>query len=373
MNDSVSDTQLIHRIAFSRLKGVNSLLAGELLSRVGSEEQFFSSSTQCLSALMGYTNKIFDAGYRASLIEGARREADFIASSGITPLYFADPRYPDRLRHCDDAPLMLYSLGNIDFSNGLTIAIVGTRHATPYGINFTTRLISDLAARVDRPITIVSGLAFGIDIAAHRQAMKEGLSTIAVLAHGLNTIYPSVHRADAAEIARSGGALLTEYGSDSPVHKGNFVARNRIVAGLCDCLVVAESAEKGGALITANLAFDYQRDVFALPGRTSDRYSQGCNRLIARNTAALIQDADQLIDAMGWPLKSVEPEQKTLFPELSEQEQTVVDLLTSLGEATINRLSVSADINVGRLTALLIDMEFKGLVIKYPGGKYRLA
>lgn len=364
---------LVNRIAFSRLKGINALLAEDILARTGSEKEFFRCPEKRLSALMGYGNKVFDDGYRVGLLEASRREADFIATSGIRPLYFADEDYPSRLRHCEDAPLMLYSLGDIDYNDGLIISIVGTRHATPYGIDFTNKLIAELATKVAKGVTVVSGLAFGVDITAHRQAIKEGLKTVAVLAHGLNTIYPSVHRADAAKMVHEGGGLLTEYGSDSPVHKGNFIARNRIVAGMCDCLVVAESAEKGGALITAKLAFDYQRDVFALPGRTSDRYSRGCNKLIARNVAVLVQDADQLIEAMGWPVKEEGVAQPTLFPQLSEQEQAVVDFLTTLGEATINRLSVGVDISVGRLTALLINMEFKGLVIKYPGGKYRLA
>ena len=222
-------------------------------------------------------------------------------------------------------------------------------------------------------MTVISGLAFGIDAAAHCAALKQGLPTIGVLAHGLNMIYPSQHRAMAAEMVRNNGLLITEYRSDAPVHKGNFIARNRIVASLCDALVVAESARKGGALITARLASGYNRDVFALPGRTSDRYSQGCNRLIACHTAALIQNADDLIDAMGWPRRKNGPEQPTLFRELSPEEQTVMECLTSRGEAHLTTLTMALGAPVSKVMGLLIDMEFKGLVTAYPGGNYRLA
>lgn len=365
---------LAYRIAFASLRGMNRVMAGELLSRTGSEEQFFKMSERQLAAAMGFRNRLFDADYRAKMLERGEREADFVASSKIRPLYYTDGEYPTRLADADDAPLMLFTLGNCDFNCGHFISVVGTRHATPYGIDFVNHMVEDLSQMLTEPLTVVSGLAFGIDAAAHSSAMKHKVPTVGVLAHGLNTIYPAQHRGLAAEMVRGGGALLTEYGRSDAIHKGNFVARNRIVAAMADCVVVVESARKGGALITANLASGYNRDVFALPGRTSDRYSEGCNALIANNIAALVTDAESLAKAMRWSMKEdVAADQPTLFPELSADEQAVTDYLAKHGEAQINQLSIALNQNVGRTMSLLIDMEFKGLLLTYPGGKYRLA
>lgn len=361
------------RIAFASLRGINPTLARDMLARIGSESEFFAASERQLSAVMGFSNRIFAGDYRAKLLETARREADFIASAGIRPLYFTDDDYPRRLAQAEDAPIMLYTLGQADLDRGHMLAVVGTRHATPYGIDFVDKLVAEASAKLSEPLTVISGLAFGIDAAAHRAALRIGVPTVGVLAHGLNKIYPSQHRSMAAEMAHNGGLLVTEYRSDTPVHKGNFIARNRIVAALADALVVAESAQKGGALITARLASGYNRDVFALPGRSSDRYSQGCNRLIANHTAALIQNADDLIAAMGWAVTSEDPSQPSLFVELSADEQAVVDYLQERSEAHISQLIALLGRTVAKVMALMIDMEFKGLVIAYPGGKYRLA
>lgn len=365
--------QLSLRIAFSQLRGINQTLAGEILSRIGSEEAFFEATDRQLAAVMGFSNRIFDRQYRDGLLKTAEMEADFTEARHVTATYFTDADYPSRLHDCADAPLMLYSTGDCRLNDVLTVGVVGTRHATPYGVDFCRKLVEGLASEGGAPVAIISGLAYGIDIAAHRAALECGLPTVAVLAHGLNTIYPAAHRNAAVEIVRSGGLLLTDYMSSAAVHKGNFLARNRIVAGISDCLVVVESAEKGGAMVTARIASDYDRDVFALPGRTSDVYSAGCNSLIRRNVASLVGSADELIDAMRWPRRQHEAGQPTLFPEMSVEEQSVMDYLRERGEAQINRLSVDLDIPVGRLTGMLIEMEFKGLVLPYPGAKYRPA
>lgn len=362
---------LTNRIAFAALRGITPSLARQILTRIGSEERFFATSERQLASIMGFSSKIFADDYRRQLLAEAENEAAFVASKNVTPLYFSEPDYPSRLLECSDAPLMLFGAGKCDLNNCLTIGIVGTRHATPYGTDFTVSLVKDLAERVEGKLAVISGLAFGIDIAAHRAALRCGVPTVAVLAHGLNTIYPAAHRQAASEIARGGGLLLTDYRTSSPITKHNFLARNRIVAGLCDCLVVAESAEKGGAMITARLASEYNRDVFALPGRIGDRYSAGCNLLIRRNIAALTGGADDIIAAMQWPEKSTEATQGSLFPELSDDEQRILDYLQEHGEAQINPLSIALSINVGRLTGLLIELEFKHLVTPFPGGKYR--
>lgn len=364
---------LVYKIAFASLRGINRVAADELLARVGDEERFFSMSERQLAAVMGFKNRLFDESYRQKMLERGRREADFVASSNIHPVYFTDDDYPTRFADADDAPLMLFKLGGSDLNRGHFLSVVGTRHATPYGIDFVNHLVEDLSDMLAEPLTVVSGLAFGIDAAAHSAALRLKVPTIGVLAHGLNTIYPAQHRGMAAEMVRGGGALLTEYGRSDAIHKGNFIARNRIVAAMADCVVVAESARKGGALITANIASGYNRDVFALPGRTSDRYSEGCNALIANNIASLVTDAESLAKAMRWPLRSDEKSQLELFPDLSPEEQAVVDYLSDHGEGQLNQLSIALNQNVGKMMSILIDMEFKGLLLTYPGGKYRLA
>ncbi len=279
---------ITYRIAFASLRGMTRTLAGELLARIGSEEAFFSATERQLACVMGFNNRLLSQSYRDEVLEKARIETDFVKRNNVRLYYFTDVDFPSRFIDCDDAPIILYSLGSCNLNASHIVSIVGTRHATPYGIDFTTRLVEELSAILD-DLVIVSGLAYGIDIAAHRAALNCGIPTIAVLAHGLNTIYPATHRNTAADIIRQNGMLLTDYRSIDTIHKGNFIARNRIVAALSDCLVVSESAEKGGALITANIASGYNRDVFALPGRISDRYSAGCNRLIANNIAGLIE------------------------------------------------------------------------------------
>ena len=369
---AMDSSTIIRRIAFASLKGINPLLGRMLLGKMGSEEAFFAATERQLASVTGFSNRIFDGAYRKSLLDKAARDADFIYANSIRPLYFTDDNYPRRLDEVEDAPLLLYTLGRADLNAGKMLAIVGTRHATPYGIDFVNRMVKELSEKMAEPVTVISGLAFGIDAAAHQAALKNNVATAGVLAHGLNMIYPAQHRTLAAEMVREGGVLVTEYRSDAPVHKGNFIARNRIVAGLCDALVVAESARKGGALITARLASGYSRDVFALPGRTSDRYSQGCNNLIAGNTAALIRDADDLIDAMRWRRRESSPEQPSLFNELTPEEQIVTAMLTEKGEAHISQLTIALGMPVSKAMALLIDMEFKGMVLTFPGGKYRL-
>lgn len=365
--------ELVYRMAFAQLRGVTPALADEMISRIGSEQQFFEMSRRQLGAVMGHDNRLFVDDYRAALLSDAKAEAEFVDRNHIRALYYTDPDYPVRLRQIVDAPLLIYTLGHADLDRGHFISIVGTRHATPYGIDFVNRLVADLSSRLEEPLTVVSGLAFGIDAAAHSASLKNKVPTVGVLAHGLNTIYPAQHRSMAAEIIRSGGALVTEYPSSARIHKGNFLARNRIVAALADCVIVAESAERGGALVTARLASGYSRDVFALPGRTSDPYSAGCNRLIAADSAALITDASDLISRMMWNEKPQQPAQPALFRELTPAEQSVIDVLTELGEASLNRLATASGVSIGLLMSMLVDMEFRGLILSFPGGKYRLA
>lgn len=366
-------TPLALRIAFSSVRGLSPELAASILSRIGGEEQFFELSESQLSAAMGFKSRIFDSALRAKLIEEAKREEEFVLGHSIAPIYFTESRYPQRLLECEDAPLMLYGLGDCDLNEARFVSIVGTRHATAYGNGFVEQLVTELAEKLDDKLVIISGLAYGIDIAAHKAALHNHIPTVAVLAHGLNTIYPASHRSTAVEIVRSGGMLLTDYRSGDTIHKGNFLARNRIVAGLCDCLVVAESAARGGALVTARLASGYNREVMALPGRCNDKYSAGCNSLISSNIASLLTCADDLISLMGWSVHDTqEGAQGELFVKLTPEEEAVMEILTKKGDAGIHDFTSRIDIPLPRLMALLIDMEFRSLIIHLPGGRYRL-
>lgn len=369
------NSPLTYRIALASLRSLTPTLAEAILARLGSEERFFELTSDQLSACLGFRNKLLDKAVRDKALAEAVNEASFIAHNNIRPIFFTEPEYPKRLLECDDAPLMLYTFGDCDLNTARFVSIVGTRHSTAYGTAFVEDLVNRLAEKCADPVVIVSGLAYGIDVAAHRAALAAGLPTIGVLAHGLNTIYPASHRDIAAKMVRSGGMLLTDYRSCDAIHKGNFLARNRIVAGLSDCLIVAESDSHGGALVTARLASAYSRDVFALPGRTTDRYSRGCNGLISSCIASLVTSADDVIASMRWPVKASEGDQPALFdsrPRLSDEEQAIIDTITLRGDATMSELTASVNIPTPRLMGMLIDMEFRDLITALPGGRYQL-
>lgn len=360
------------RIAFSSLRGMTVALGRELLRLCGGEEQFFKMSETELRNLTHSSAQIYSAAYRQEALTKAEAEALYVRAHSVGTLYFTDDAYPQRLLECDDAPLLLYSSGQADLNRCQTIGIVGTRHATPYGNDFTRRLVLDLAKKLDNPV-IISGLAYGIDIAAHRAALEVGIPTVAVMATGISSIYPAEHRASAVEIVRSGGMLLTEYKHQAKVYRANFLERNRIVAGMSDCLIVSESAFKGGALVTARLASEYNRDVFALPGRIGDVYSAGCNRIIAAGMARLLTSADELIAAMGWSAKAPAetPAQMSLPMPLNPDEEKIVKYLETTDDASLAQLTSATGFPIARLMSMLIDMEFRGLLLSLPGAKYR--
>ena len=349
-------TELTYHIAFADLQGMGVDLARKLLDIVGSEERFFTMSERELRDLTRGRSKIYRDDYRRECLERAVIEEKFIREHNITATYFTDAPYPHRLLEAPDAPVMLYSLGQCDLESSHVISVVGTRHATQYGIRFCDTLISELAQRLP-DLVVVSGLAYGIDIAAHRAALKHGVPTVAVLPRGLNHIYPANHRNDAIAIAKNGGMLLTDYTSQDEVQKSNFLARNRIVAALSDCTVIVESAGTGGALVTASLAMSYNRDVMAVPGRCGDEFSTGCNKLIATNKAALITGADDLLAAMRWEGKTPTPQQLNLFPELTKEQQAVVDAIRDHGEIHLNTLADKLQLPVYKLMSTLVEID----------------
>lgn len=367
------DDLLTLRIAFSFLRGMNVTLGRELLRLCGSEERFFAMSESELRNLTHSSAEVYSKDYRTKVLAKAEAEALFVRSHSVGTLYFTDEDYPQRLLDCDDAPVLIYSSGQTDLNHCQAIGIVGTRHATPYGADFTRRLVRELAQKLDNPV-IISGLAYGIDIAAHRAALEAGIPTVAVMATAISSIYPAEHRASAVDIVRSSGMLLTEYSSRRVIHRANFLERNRIVAGMSDCLIVSESAEKGGALVTAQLAADYNRDVFAVPGRVNDRYSCGCNRIIASGMARLLTGADDIIAAMGWTAKRPKKEtsQPALPIALNPDEELIVRFLETTDDASLAQLTAATGFPIARLMSMLIDMEFRGLLLSLPGAKYRL-
>ncbi|MEF9924182.1 MAG: DNA-processing protein DprA [Muribaculaceae bacterium] len=364
---------LPYKIAFASLKGMCSELAQRILDIIPSEKEFFDLSEKELENTLGTKSKIMNSDYRKKALDKALKEIDFITKNDIGITYFTDNTYPTRFLNAPDAPILFFTKGDCNLNAPKVISIVGTRHATTYGQHFTETIINEISESFPKTI-IVSGLAYGIDICAHKAALNAGLPTVAVLAHGLNTIYPAQHRNSAINIIRNGGALLTDYTSQDIIHRANFIARNRIVAALSDCTIVVESASKGGALITAGIAESYNRDVFALPGRSSDQYSEGCNKLIRLNAASLITCADDLINAMRWEKpKSNQPKEKQLFPDLSTEEQPIVDYITTHGETHINALSGATNIPISQLLSLLVELEFKGILLSAPGGRYTIA
>ncbi len=308
--------------------------------------------------------------------EQAQKELQWAGAHSVQVITPADATYPYRLLQCPDHPVVLFATGNIHPSDGHIVSIVGTRHATERGKELTTRLVRDLHDRLEQ-VTIVSGGAYGIDIAAHRAAIECGIPTIMIPAHGLDRIYPQCHRREAVQALRTGG-LLTEYPSGTEPLAGNFLRRNRIIAGLADAVVVVESKQHGGSLATARMAVDYDRELFAFPGRPDDATSCGCNELIRSNRAHLIQNADDLIQTMGWTPRNEQhtPVQTSLtaFGEgCSESHQTILNLLGETEDGlNANLIVMETDLPYSQVSSDLLELELQGRVRALPGGIYRL-
>mgnify|MGYP000010475274 FL=1 len=360
----MNDQELFYLLALQRVEGVGDIIAKKLLTHFGHAEAVFKAKPSQLAAIDGIGNVLLQNFKDQSVFAKAESELEFIASHQITATSFQDGDYPERLKHCFDSPLVLFSSGTIDLRNRKTISIVGTRQITSYGIEFCKKLIEDLAPL--NPV-IVSGFAYGVDIVAHQLAMENNLQTIGVVAHGLNQIYPKVHKKYVAKMEENGG-FMTEFWSSSNPDKENFVRRNRIVAGMTEATIVIESAERGGSLITANIANDYNRDVFAVPGRVTDKYSQGCNTLIKTQKAHVLTSAADLIYMLNWDLeKAVKPVQKQLFVALDEDEQKIYDYLLQSGKELLDIIALECDFPIFKISGILLNMELKGVIRPLPG------
>lgn len=361
-----------YQIALTKIKGVGISLARALMQTVGDEEAIFKENRKTLEKIPRISTQLVNEIRSSKVMLEAEEELSFIAKNNITPHFFTDDSYPQRLTQCIDAPILLYDKGNTDFNRKKVISIVGTRNATRHGINFCDKFIADLAESFP-DILIVSGLAYGIDICAHRAALTNNLSTVAVLAHGLDRIYPHVHRKTAIDMLNQ-GALLTEFPSKTNPDKFNFVRRNRIVAGMADAVIVVESGNKGGSLITADISNSYFREVFAVPGRVTDKESEGCNRLIATNKAILLTDTKALFEQMGWDTTNKQPKavQRELFLDLTEEEELIFNVLNSGEPKQVNEIAIALDTPVTELFFTLLELEMKNIVKALPGGMYKL-
>ncbi|MDR2042495.1 MAG: DNA-processing protein DprA [Tannerella sp.] len=363
----------LYLIALSLLKGVGNILSRNLLQYFGEAEAVFSERKPLLGKVPGigeYTiARILET--RTEALHRAERELAFVEKNKIRLYAISEDDYPMRLRECPDAPVVFYFKGKADLNAKRVLSVIGTREATDYGYGLTAALLNNLAEAFP-DVLVVSGLAYGIDICAHRNALKNGLPTVGVLAHGLDRIYPSAHRHAAVEMLGNGG-LLSEFISETVPIRENFLQRNRLIAGLADATVVVESAEKGGALVTAGIAFSYGREVYAFPGRATDKCSGGCNRLIQANQAGLITSAHDLATALGWDTgKASIPKEARLPFQHEAPDHPLLRLLAEKGEMQINELAVMSGMPIYKLSPMLFELELAGHVKVLPGTVYRL-
>lgn len=362
-------------VALSFVPGMNSSFVRHFEQCGLTVDDFFSASQQELTTVLNvHADNLTDRMIRDEALAKARKESEFMERHGIASISITDDDYPSRMADIDKAPVTLYKLGHADLDAEKMISIVGTRHATAYGVRYVESLVQSLAAYFPG-IVIVSGLALGIDSAAHIAALNAGLPTVAVVAHGLNTIYPSQNRDLAKRIVASGGAILSEYPFGVTPYKSRFLERNRIVATMTDAVLVAESADKGGAMSTAAVASSYGRELLALPGRIGDEMSAGCNRLIRSQKAMMAGSAPEVMTMLGWTPKNAEaaPQQRDLFPELTGTEKLIYDALRFCSEPMpVDAIRERTGVAIHQLMASLGEMEFDGIVERLPGNRFSL-
>lgn len=360
----------LHKIALTFIKSIGPVTAKNLLAYCGSAENIFSANKKQLLQVPGIGEKTIEAIRGTDALIRARQELDFIEKHGIEVLFFSDEKYPKRLKNCIDSPILLYAKGTVDFNQQRIISIVGTRNATNYGKNLCKELCKVLAPY---HVLIVSGLAYGIDVTTHKECLENHIPTVGVLGHGLDRMYPKIHKTVAQKMVLNGG-LLTEFPTLTNPDRSNFPQRNRIIAGIADATVVVEASIKGGALITAEIANSYNKDVYAFPGRTNDVFSEGCNFLIKTNRAGLITNANDLIYYLGWDEEvkvKQNSQQTTLQLSLTPNEQRVIDALQN-GQLSIDELSLQLNMPQSKLAIVILTLEMQGFIVSLPGKIYRL-
>lgn len=368
---AVNHEELLYQVALTMVPNIGAIQAKILVEHFGNATAVFKASFQQLSAVENIGT------VRAGSITGftnfsaAQEELLFIEKYKIQPLFLTSPHYPQRLLHCNDAPTLLYYKGNANLNATKVVSIIGTRGCTHYGRHLTNTLLEQLAGS---DILVVSGLALGVDAAAHKAAITNRLPTIGVLAHGLDTLYPYQHKALAKEMIEQGG-LLTEFGHGIQPDKHNFPKRNRIVAGMADATILIETDVKGGSIITAELAYSYNREVFAFPGKTTDTKSNGCNHLIKNNKAILLTDAQQLLETMGWEIPVQQQPYTTAqsLDHLSAEEKTIINICRSQPLTHIDELQHKSGLSNSAVATALLQLELQGLLITQAGKMYQLA
>lgn len=359
----------LYKVAMTMIPKVGAITARNLISYCGGLEAVFRARKKELCYVPGVGQALADQILNSNALEMAEQEMYVLEKEGIRPIFYLDKDYPERLRPYTDSPLLLYYQGTQDLNALRMVAIIGTRKPNPYSIHICEELVEGLKPY---QVTTISGLAYGVDVSAHRKSLQLKIPTIGVLAHGLSQIYPASHRQIASQMMRGGG-LLTEYPSHISPKREHFPMRNRIVAGLCDALVVVETGKEGGSMITAQFANDYNKDVFAFPGRVKDPHAAGGNYLIKSHRAALIERAEDLAYIMGWEEESFTAGvQQQLFVELSSDEKLVVDLLHQNEGASIDKLTYESRMTGSCMAAILLNLEFKGLIRSLPGKRYML-
>lgn len=361
---------LIYKIALTLIPGVGSVNGKNLVAYCGGVKAVFTEKRSTLLKIPGLGEQTVNAITNQKVFDRAEEELIFIEKHKITPIFYLDSIYPQRLRNCNDNPLMLFSKGKAELNTAKMIAIVGTRKSTEYGRDMCQKLVEGLSAY---NVTIVSGLAYGIDTWSHKAALDKNMPTIGVLGHSLDRIYPYANRLMAEKMLEDGG-LLSEYISGTKPDRENFPMRNRIIAGMTDAVIVVEAGASGGALITAEIANSYNRDVFAVPGRLTDTQSEGCNKLIKINKAALIQSAEDISYLLNWETqgKAKKTIQRQLFINFTPEEQLIVDVLKEKGDLGIDDLLIETDLLSTKAAGILLNLEFEGVIRCLPGKVFRL-
>ncbi|MFN4286475.1 MAG: DNA-processing protein DprA [Lacibacter sp.] len=365
-------TDLLYQIALTHVPQIGPVQARILAEHFEDAASIFKAKKQQLEKIEGIGPVRAAAIKSFENFERAEAEVAFVDKHNIRALYLKHADYPQRLLHCYDPPTVLYYKGTANLNSAKIIAVIGTRHNTDYGKEMTQRLLESLAPY--QPL-VVSGLAFGIDALAHKKALQLQLPTVGVLAHGLDTIYPGPHSNLARDMVAAGGGLLSEFGQGTPPDRHNFPTRNRVVAGMCDATVVIETAPRGGSMITANLAYSYNRDVFAFPGKVTDGRSEGCNQLIQQQKAILLRSGEELARHMGWisqpPRQST---QRQLFVQLEPDEELLYRLLQQQAGMHIDEINQRCgSLSSSAIAAALLTLELKGVVRSLPGKCYSLA
>lgn len=362
------NNQQLFNVGITLVPGIGDVLIKQLITYCGSAEAVFKESSAKLQKIPGIGAKVAKTVKDANTLQKAESIIQRAQKEDTQLIFFSDEKFPERLKNIDDSPCLLYYKGTSDLNNSKIISIVGTRKATGYGQEITQDIVKDLAPH--NPI-ILSGLAYGIDIAAHKAAISHNLETIGVMASGLNIIYPSVHKKQASQMLEKGG-LLTEFDFDEKPEMHNFPSRNRIIAGLGDATIVVEAAAKGGALITANIADSYNKDVFAVPGSIKGIYSTGCNLLIKNLKAHLYTSIDDIVRELQWDNKSPEARQLSIEAFNLNTQETQIAKVLSLSTCTIDELGRKTQLPINKLISDLLNLEFKGIVKALPGNKYQL-